>query len=439
MLIKLIVFLTSNLRYVIVIYIITVLVLVFSFDLTYSSDSLYYYKLAQQCIELNEYYPAEQHLYEDYIFAPLYINVIIILLKVSNSPLTISVFNFLTILFQLLVLYKIASKIFSSSVAQISILIYIFYLNTVGLVLQNYTELFFVLMISLSIYLFLLNKNHFLVLSGIILGGAIAVRPTGWVLLLAFVSLHICVSFKYRKLIWSYFFIYTGVFIFILCFGGLIYSHFGKFEYQSTTGPVNLLIGANDDATGGFKSTVFDEGKAGYIENPDTLTYIQKGDFYQGKALDWIKEQSVKWISLAPLKLLHAFGWDDIALSHLIGFHELNFGRALKNLFTGKSLSNRLGKDSWTTYVFYFSILFLNHIYYFIVLVTIALGIIHLVKNKSQNDGTKLILFFLVISIVVLMIIFGSPRFKYPIFIMLCPFAAYYLKLKIIEGKKILE
>ena len=436
---KILQFFTSKIKYFILIYASIQLLLILTSDIYYTSDASYYYNLAQQCIDHNEYYPAKEHLYEDYIFAPLYINVTIIILKMSNSPLTISLFNLLIILVQILILYKIALKIFSDKIASISVLLYIFYLNTLGLSILNYTELFFVLLISLSIYLFLQSKNYSLVLSGIILGGAIAVRPTGWVLFIAFLALQLYVSYKNKKLSKSYFYLYGGILIFILCFGRWTYSHFGKFEYSSTTGPVNLLIGANDDATGGFKATVFEKGKAGYIEHPETLTYIQKEDFYRGKAIIWIKENSLKWISLAPLKLLHAFAWDDIAMSSLLGFQEINFGRALKNLFAGNRTSNKLENESVLKYIFYFFILFLHHLYYYLLLGAIGFGLFHIIKNKLSNDGIKLILFFSLISILLIMIVFGTPRFKYPIFILLLPFSAYYLNLKFVEGKQYLE
>ena len=436
---KILHFFTSKIKYIILIYASIQLLLILTSDIYYTSDASYYYSLAQGCIEHNEYYPSKGHLYEDYIFAPLYINITIIILKVSNSPLSISLFNFLIILVQILILYKIALRIFSDKIASISVFLYIFYLNTLGLSLLNYTELFFVFLVSLSIYLFLQSKNYSLVLSGIILGGAIAVRPTAWVLLIAFLTLQLYVSYKNKKLSKSYFYLYGGIFIFILCFGGWTYSHFGKFEYSSTTGPVNLLIGANDDATGGFKSTVFEKGKAGYIEHPETLTYIQKDNFYRDKAFTWIKENPLKWISLAPLKLLHAFAWDDIAMSSLLGFQEINFGRALKNLFAGNTTSTKLENESVIRYIFYFFILFLHHLYYYLLLGAIGFGIFHIIKNKLSNDGIKLILFFSLISILLIMVIFGSPRFKYPIFILLLPFSAYYLNLKFVEGKQYFE
>ncbi len=110
----------------------------------------------------------------------------------------------------------------------------------------------------------------------------------------------------------------------------LLKLNFGHFEFTSTTGPINLLLGANDDATGGFNSTVLEKGKAGYIEFTDSLTYLQKDEFYQRQAVNWITENPGRWLLLAPMKLIHTFAWDDISLSSLLGMSNTNFARVIK-------------------------------------------------------------------------------------------------------------
>lgn len=414
-------FITSKIKYFVYLYALVQLILIFTTDIEFHSDALYYYKLAQECINENEFYPAEKQLNEDYIFAPLYINTLILILQISNSTLTVALFNFIINLLQILFLYKITERLFSDNVAKLTVVLFILYLNSLGLVVSNYTELFFLFLISISVYIFLKEKNYFLILSGLILGASIAVRPAGWAMLFAFLLLQLYQGYKTRKFITSYFYIYAGVFVFILGFGSWTYFHFGNFEFTSTNGPVNLLIGANDNATGGFKATVFEKGKAGYLENPDSMTYIEKGKFYQEQALEWIANHTVKWVLLAPLKLFHTFGWDDIALSSLLGYTDVNFGRAIKYLFTGKAAS--------VTF-FYFIFLLINHVYYYIIIIAIVLGIIQIKRDKLSNDGVKLILFFSIISIFIIMVVFGSPRFKYPFFILMLPFAANYIQIK---------
>ena len=126
---KLIKFLASKIKYIIFIYVLIQIVLILTINTNYRSDALYYYKLAQECIEQNEFYPARQHLYEDYIVAPLYINTLVLVLKVYNSTITISLFNLVVIILQIMFLYKITKQIFYEDIAQLTVLLFILYLK----------------------------------------------------------------------------------------------------------------------------------------------------------------------------------------------------------------------------------------------------------------------------------------------------------------------
>ncbi|HSW55163.1 MAG TPA: glycosyltransferase family 39 protein [Ignavibacteriaceae bacterium] len=427
---KLLKFLASKIKYILLFYVFIQLTLILTLETNYRSDALYYFKLAQECIEQSEFYPAKQHLYEDYIVAPLYINTLIIFLTIYNSTIIISFFNLAVILLQIMLLYKITKRIFSEDIARLTILLFILYINTLGLLPQNYTELFFLLLITFSTYFYLLHKNIYLIISGIFLGGAIAVRPLGWALLLAFISIQIFTSIKNKKILFNYFYIYSGTLLFIILFGGFTYSHFGKFEFTSTTGPINLLLGSNDDATGGFNSLVLENGKAGYIEDTEALTYIQKGEFYQNRAVDWIIYNPTKWLSLAPLKLLHSYGWDDISLSSLMGFDETNFLKVIRILFSEGDSSKALPNSNLADQTLYFSVLIVSHLYYYLLLLAIAFGIYNLFKKKLNMDLNSLILLFVVFATLMIMITVGSPRYKYPMIILLLPFAASYIDMK---------
>jgi len=258
---KLLEFIISKIKYIILLYVAIQLVLIFTQNINYRSDALYYFSLAEKSLLRNEFYPSTSNFNDDYLVAPFYINITILILKIYNTPIAISLFNLLIILFQMYVLYKIIKILFPETAARLTILIYIFYLSTLGLMLQNYTEIFFVLLISYSIYFFILNKNAFMILSGLFTGVAIAVRPVGWAMLLGVIILQIIFVLREKKFQFHYFYFYSGVVLFILLFGTFTYTHFGKFEFTSTTGQINLLLGANDDASGGFNSTVLEEGK----------------------------------------------------------------------------------------------------------------------------------------------------------------------------------
>jgi len=436
---KLIHLLTLKIKYIVIIYAAIQLVLIFTVNVDYNSDALYYYNLAQKCVDQNEFYPAQQNFYDDYIVAPLYINVLFLILKIYNSTLAISFLNLIIILLQIFVLYKITSKLFSENTARLTIMLYILYLNTLGLMLHNYTELFFLLLVSYSIYFFILQKNIYLLLSGILAGCAIAVRPVGWALLLAFVMIHFIFIYKNKKIGLSFFYVYFGIIVFIIFFGNFIKFNSGHFEFTSTTGPINLLLGANDNATGGFSSTVLEKGKVGYIEFTDSLTYLQKDEFYQRQAVNWITKNPGRWLLLAPMKLIHTFAWDDISLSSLLGMGNTNFARVIKIILLEFEFNKALPNTSASYKVVYLTLLILHHIFYCFLLYSILVGIYKLFKNKLYNVKTNLILIFSAVAIIMIMITVGTPRYKYPMFVVLLPFAAYYIQTKFNLENKIVE
>jgi hypothetical protein len=304
-----------------------------------------------------------------------------------------------------------------------------------GMILQNYTELSFTLLIIISIYLFSLNKNIYFLISGAFVGAAISVRPLGWGFLAAIIIVQIFCSIKERKLHSNYSYVYLGTLIFILAFGAITYSRFGSFEYTSTTGPVNLLIGANDDATGGFNTTVHQPGKSGYIGNSENLTYIQKGEFYEARAFKWIKENPVKWFLLSPIKFLHSYGWDDISISNLLGFNDTNFLRVIRILFTEKDLQKALPNTTTIGKIIYLSVLTITHLFYYFLLIAATIGIYGTFRRKMNNEIIYIILLFVIFATLMIMITVGTPRYKYPMFILLLPFAANYLQTKFKFGE----
>ena len=439
MLFKIINFLTSRLKYVIAIYIISAVVLIFLTNVSYTSDSLYYYQLAEDCIRASEYYPADTHLYEDYIVSPLYVNLLAGILLIKNSTISIGILNLLLILAQVFILHKITKRIFSESIANLTILLFIFYLNTFGLLLLNLTELLFVLLLITSIYLIFIDSNATLFAGGVLIGISISVRPLGWAFLAALLLIHLYQIIKDKKIIIKMAYMYAGTALFIIMFGTFTYLHFGNFEFTSTTGPVNLLIGANDDATGGFDSGVYEKGKIGYLENPGSMTYKQKGDFYLNQSVKWIQENPGKWISLMPMKIFHSFVWDDVSVTALFNFKNWSLIKSIKNILVDKDLNSALPDSNIYAKLLYILIQIFHHLFYYFLLVTIVLSIYYYLKGNNKIGEINLILIFSVISILIITATVGAPRYKYHIIILLLPVASSYIEGKLLRGREIIE
>ena len=436
-LIKVMYAIVSKYKIILALYILIQVIFIFFFPQEYRSDALYYFKLAEECYQSDQFYPAVQNLYEDYLVAPFYINIIILLLHIYNSTITISLFNLLVNLLQLFFIYKITQNYFDEKTARISLIIYILYLNTLGLVLLNYSELFFTLLIVSSIFFYSKNSILLFTLSGVLLGASIGVRPAGWALLISYLIISVYHIFKEKKLVFKPITVIAGMLFFILLFGSFNYFHFGKFIFTATTGPVNLLLGANETATGGFNARVYDKGNAGYIAKPDTMTFTQTGEFYQKQATNWIKVNTIKWIGLAPLKILHTFGYDDIAISSLAGTAEWNITRTIKFLTNDRNMNDILPTESIQIKVLYFVLQIVHHIYYFLLIIILILWLINNFKKKLFTESSLIHLLFVLIGTIMIMITVGSPRYKYPFVIVMIPFIASYLQSKLLTKNSI--
>ncbi len=417
-------------KYILGLYIVLQIVFILFFPREYRNDAQYYYSLAQECVHENQFYPAEKHLYEDYLVAPLYVNILVILLKVYNSHLTIGIFNIIINLLQLLLIYKITLFYSNNKTAKLSVLIYIFYLNTCGLVLLNYTELLFTFFILASIFYYLKKTTTSYLSSGILLGASIAVRPVGWNLILCLLLLAIAAYFKEKKINFDFLKVISGTLLFIILFGSFNYAHFGRFIFTSSTGPVNLLLGANDTATGGFNAKVYEKGNIGYLAHPDTMTYIQKGDFYFKQATNWIKENPGRWLLLAPFKLIHTFSYDDISLAAIVGLGDWNFYTIFKHLASGKSFNNILLSEPFYLKVIYFLIELTQHIYYYFLVFVLIMWVIKNIKDRSFSEYSILHSLFVLLGILMILITVGTPRYKYPFVIVMIPFIASYIQTK---------
>ncbi len=422
--------LLSKIKYILALYVILQFIFVLFLPTEYRNDAQYYFSLAQDCVQKNEFYPAASHLFEDYIVAPLYINILIVLLKIYNSAVSIGIFNIIINLLQLFLIYKITQFYSDNKTAKLSVLIYIFYLNTFGLVLQNYTELIFTFFILASIYFYLKKTTYFLFISGIMLGASIAIRPVGWVLALCYFVIAIYNYIKRKKINVDYLKLFTGTLLFILLFGSFNYLHFGRFIFTSTTGPVNLLLGANDSATGGFNASVYEKGNIGFIKQPDTLTYIQKGDFYYNQATNWIKQNPLKWLFLAPLKLVHTFAYDDIAISSILNLGDWNFYTIVKHLGTDKSFKNILPNEPLYIKIIYYFLQITQLVYYYFLMIILFLWIIKIFKERKFSQYSFLHSLFALVGTIMILVTVGTPRYKYPLLIVMIPFIASYIELK---------
>lgn len=338
-------------------------------QLPFTSDSLYYFQKASECVTNGTFYPASHNLYDQYIQSPLYINFLVILLNISNSQLTIFIANAILNFSHIILVYLITLKLFNDKkTARISVLVYIFYLTNLGAVLLNFTEFLFVTLVLLSFYFFLKKTPSSLIFSGIVIGLALDIKQIAIMLLISFLVTSFYLIKKRKEKI-NFVYLLIGFVLSVLLIGFATKTDFNEFIVTPETAYVNILIGSNDEANGTFNADVFEEGKIGYLKDENSLTHSEKTSFYREQAINWIIDNPVRWVSLFPLKIVFMYAFDDWTIFTLAHTTEWNLQKILKyviqqddqKIFAGKST---LFKTSFSLiyiyhYLFYYTLIFL--------------------------------------------------------------------------------
>ena len=428
-------FFTAHIKYILVIYVLVQLIYIFFFSVSYKSDSLYHYQLAVSSLSQQSVYPSVNHLYEDYLIAPLFVNLQVLFLSIMNTTYTVGLLHVILNLLQLFVLYNITIKIFNKETAIIFVVLYILYLPNIGFILLNMTEVLFGLLFSLSLLFLLKGSIKDIFLSGLFAAASIGVRPTGWALLaslILFMFIYNSATDSKKVLTFG-----TGAILFFLIIGTATYISSGHFVISSVNYGTNLLIGANDDATGAFNDRVFNEGKAGFINNPQSKTYIEKQRYWYGRALNWIMENPIEWIKVFPVKLVHIYIWDDYAISPLLHMQDWNLYRIMKQIVIEENSEKLLMDTPIYKRILYISLQILHHIYYFLIVLIFIFLVIKKFKYIKLEKANILLLIVIGFSLFIPLISFGDPRFKYPdillIMIIISPYInSFHSKTKII-------
>lgn len=368
-------------------------------DMPQYSDAHNYQQWALDCFNKGTWYPnAEQFYSESYICYAGYINFLIACLHIFGSFKFVPIINLLLNILQLFALYQICKKVCNQTIACYFSIFYCILLSNISIVAVTTSDLFFMafMMCSLS----LIQKNHLLlILSGILIAYANYIRPFAVLYLLP-----ILFYVLYHKFNWKYYVSYfSGIILMTLLLLTFSYTINGTPHISSTTGGINLIIGANDDINGTYNDKVFQEGNIGYIENSTAYDVFQKDSIWKSRSIEWIKENPGKYIAYAPVKMVRLW-WAD-SYSHLL-------------------LSNEKHNNSETAHII--SVL-VNSLTYYVILLFFCIGILKLGKQIWGYKGIFLIP--LVEGCILHMIMYGGMRYHYPFMPIIILYAAIGLYL----------
>ena len=283
-----------------------------SVDTIHGGDDAAYRSIAMTCYEQGMWYPNELFYTDNFIFAPGYVNYQILLLHIFGSFWATLYLNVLLNVLIVVLLYSIGKKLFNKRVAYIVSLLYFLLSSNLLSPAFGYTELPFILLSLVAMRLMIEDKWYWLLTGGIVLAFANWVRP----LAIAWLVAAVC-YLAYRFFIdhkgqwWHICMPVVGMAMMVCMIGGITRTHFPDFNYASTTGGWNLIMGANDHCNGTYNDEVFhNEGDIGYLDDP-SISYNERDAFYKSQAITWIKANPAKYIGFLPSKIKHLFLYDD--------------------------------------------------------------------------------------------------------------------------------
>lgn len=276
------------------------------------SDPGTYVLLARGCFSDGTLYPNYSHLYSWYIFNPGWVNFIILWLNIFGNTTNLVYIQVVFNALSLLLIYCICRRLFENVIiAYLAIFIYMSIPSIFTISAHLFSEPFFIVL-SLTSLFFCLLGNKFSYLSGLFLALAMWTRPIalGW--LIACLFCYIIKQNDWKSAVRHVVMYGITCMVIAIC----THQNYPNYLYKSTTGGVNLIMGANDDATGGYCPSVFQEGKMGYI--PDSvlckLTVNEKDSVWTARSLQWIVSHPSKYLLLSLKKLYSLYSYSTLFL-----------------------------------------------------------------------------------------------------------------------------
>lgn len=295
----------------------------------------------------------------------------------------------------------------SETTARIAVLILALYPNNIAYASLLMTETWFTFLVLAGCWCFMFGRGRWaLVLAGVIFGLATLTKPQTLVLPLALIVLSLMDRAGRRDLrrqLINAAVLYLALLATVLPWTARNYVALGAPVFVSTNGGVNLLIGNNPSATGGYM-----EEDALLAERGFTLADQVAAD-RRAKALarEWIAEHPRRALELMPHKALLLWAWDGEAdWAYRVGYADYP-GAA------GGFLAARV----------------LNQVFYFAIIALFLLSMVMLPRQLAQLTRPWVFFgyLFAIYTTLIALVVFGAPRFHFPVMPWIIMYASWVI------------
>ena len=271
------------------------------------SDARSYLSLAAYCAQNGTWYPSVNDTFATYLFGNGYVNLLALLMRVKDSIVWVYALN---IAFTQIIVLTSAGIAYRLTGRRTSAYLTVCLLSLMGGFWGEApiarTELCFIALAGLNLFAMMRRSGAALFFAGAMLALANWVRPLLVVYLPASMLYLLLTRTRMRRIL-AYL---AGAALVIALIGTSTQRRFGDFVYQAQTMGINMLMGANDDADGGYVAEVYEEGKPGYIPEGSGVNYAQKDALFKQRAIEWMKAHPARFLSLIPSKLFYVLATD---------------------------------------------------------------------------------------------------------------------------------
>jgi len=273
------------------------------YDALISDPGAYIY-YAKLCAEQGTMYPNTSLLHSSYIFNPGWVNFIVLWINIFGSVRYLVYMNAFFNIAILSLIYVLCRRLFANcNIAYTAAYMYMILPSFFTISNHTFSELYFILWSLLALY-FAVRGGKWTYVAGLASALAMWTRPIalGWLVACLF-------WFLWKRYDWCCTVRYIASYV-IVCALVAVCTHrdYPDYVYKANTGGVNLIMGANDHATGQYCVEAFNPVDGlGYIEYPEKYTVNQKDSIWKQRAIQWIIQHPKTYVWLTVKKLFQLY------------------------------------------------------------------------------------------------------------------------------------
>ena len=355
--------------------IVQIAILIIGWNHTLQPDSVEYTTNARFSYEHGVLYPSVYNLYDRFTHAPGLVNFLIVIYALFGTFKPVMIINLLMNLAILYEVYYVAMFFFNKKVAYISVILYCIIIVPLFVPLHILSDHPSYFLFLTGFCLSLQKKWYWIVLAGVCYALSYTIRPT--VLAYLVPSLLFMVVYKrsykyYLCLLVPYMGILYGI-------GKFFENEIGIYTNTSHISGYGMMHSANEKTWAGpDMSFDSDPENSGYIANADKFTFAEKDSIWKARAIQWVKNNPKRYLSLAPQRFFRSYALDYWSLQDV--FEDNQYEKAIHSANPEVALRNLRLQQMMVSVPYY---------------IILALFVFALVKKRKELFTSKGIILFI--------------------------------------------